>query len=84
MKMELKPISQKSFYGKAEILDNGKTLTLLSYDTVVAIYDKQNETVELKKYYSQTTGKHVNAFLTQLGFNEVSKNDYINGTTLTK
>lgn len=84
MKMELEPIGQKSFYGKAEILDNGKTLTLLSYDTVVAIYDKQSEAIELKKYYSQTTGRHVNAFIQQLGFNEVRKKDYINGTTLTK
>lgn len=84
MKMELKPTNQKSFYGKAKILDNGKTLTLLSYDTVVAIYDKESETIELKKYYSRTTGKHVNAFVTQLGFKAVDKKDYINGTTLTK
>ena len=63
---ELTPIhdNQKSFYGKARVLEgiDGK-IYLQSYDTIVAVCD--NGVVELVDYYSRTTGKHQREFIAQ-------------------
>lgn len=62
---ELPATKQKSFYGKAKVLEvNGET-TLQSYDTIM-LNIKDGEVVWFNKdewNYSATTMKHVNAFL---------------------
>ena len=67
---------RKSFYGKAKALYHEATNAwhLLSYDTIVAIYY-----VDSKRFirrwdgYSVTTMRHVNAFLSFLGYEAKSK-----------
>lgn len=59
---ELKPLNQKSFYGKALVMVYDDKMVLKSYDTLVCEYDGKF----LKKLwngYSATTQKHINAFI---------------------
>ena len=59
---ELKPLHQKSFYGKATVMVYDDKMVLKSYDTLVCEYDGKF----LKKLwngYSATTQKHINAFI---------------------
>ena len=61
---ELKPTtSQKSFYGKAEVivLDDGTQL-LKSYDTIVLKRKASGELVRTWQGWSATTGKHIASF----------------------
>ena len=60
---ELPSDSQKSFYGKAKVLDNGNgEYILYSYDTPVArVKDGVYEDLEYE-HHSQTTNRHVRAF----------------------
>lgn len=61
---ELTPLTQKSFNKKAivTILDDG-THELTSYDTVVATYHPEHRERRINGWYSQTTARHINAFL---------------------
>ena len=60
-----------SFYGKAVVLDEGTTLTLLSYGTKVAKITEnpygQRTFERLWSGYSATTMRHVNAFIDLYG-----------------
>lgn len=62
-KYELKPVSQKSFYGRAYVYvaDDG-TETLYSYGTPVARRKANGAYERLWGGYSATTAKHVKAF----------------------
>lgn len=61
---ELAPSHQKSYYGKAKVIQTGNIVTLLSYDTNVCSYNKQtHEFTRLWNGYSATTMKHINDFL---------------------
>ena len=74
--IELMPVDgRKSFYGKAAVMverDSNHRATrysLYSYRTLVAWYDVQSgEFVRVWNGYSQTTMRHVNAFLRLLGY----------------
>lgn len=57
--------SGKSFYGKAKILKDGKTIKLQSYDTIVAEYDPFKKTLKINGWYSATTARHINEFIYQ-------------------
>lgn len=60
--------SQKSFYGKARVVENNDTITLYSYDTAVcAIVNGVFK--KLWFDYSATTMKHINAFCEYYGIN---------------
>lgn len=64
---ELKPNNQKSFYGKAMVIErvNGD-IELKSYNTIVArVHEGRLE--RLWAGYSATTMKHINAFINMLG-----------------
>lgn len=67
---ELSPIdNRKSFYGKAHVIQNGHTVQLQSYDTIVLEWDEDKKT--LTRYwdgYSATTMRHINSFMTYIGF----------------
>ena len=60
---ELKPIHQKSFYGKAKVhvCDNGDEV-LQSYGTLVLTRKQDGTLVRHWNYWSATTGKHIAAF----------------------
>lgn len=65
---ELTPANtkQKSFYGKAKVIETGETIYLQSYDTIVCSIDK--ETGAYKRYWfdwTATTGKHIKEFFLQ-------------------
>lgn len=66
--------SRASFYGKAKVIDFGTKLSLISYNTEVAVYDKETKELEIKESeysengkYSQTTSRHIREFATQTG-----------------
>ena len=66
--------SRESFYGKAKVIDFGKKLSLISYNTEVAVYDKETKELEIKESeysengkYSQTTSRHIREFAAQTG-----------------
>ena len=64
--------NQKSFYGKAKIIEykNGDK-DLISYTTKVASII--NNKLFIYGYYSNTTARHINEFLLQHGFKKMSK-----------
>jgi hypothetical protein len=66
--LELAPIinNQKSFYGKAIIIDNDLTTELKSYNTIVSVYNKDTKTLKLNGFYSKTTLKHIKEFINVL------------------
>ena len=65
--------SRDSFYGKAKILEYNGIRYLQSYNTVVAKIE--NGEPVINGWYSQTTGRHINEFLQQNGFDKMSKKE---------
>lgn len=59
--------SRASFYGKAQIDDHDDTITLYSYNTKVAEYDKRTGVLHVYGYFSATTARHIREFARQLG-----------------
>ena len=74
---ELKPgkyINQKSFYGKATVIETYTGYKILkSYKTHVIMINPAGEIVRLWHGYSATTSKHVNAFLQLYGLPGINK-----------
>jgi hypothetical protein len=64
-----------SFYKKAKVIQNDKELILTSYNTEVAKI--KNKEFVIKDYYSMTTARHINEFLRQNGFDQLSKSEMI-------
>jgi len=64
---------QKSFYNKAKLETFNDTTYLISYTTQVAFYNHKTNVMTVKGYYSQTTARHINAFLQHFGFNPCNK-----------
>jgi len=66
-----------SFYGKAKVVESEETYNskgykeLWSYDTLVAKIEDGK--VEVYGWFSVTTGRHINEFLKQNGFEKMSK-----------
>lgn len=61
---ELPATRQKSFYGKATVIeDSNGEIFLRSYDTLVCYINKNGDFVRLWGGYSSTTMKHINDFL---------------------
>ena len=81
--------SRKSFNNKAILSDElkPKTISLISYETVVAEYKtdgKGNQEMKVNGYYSPTTSRHINEFLLQNGFNKLTKKEMETEPTLKK
>ena len=72
--IELAPQNgQKSFYGKAQaLIDDNGTITLLSYGTAILRLTGDKLT-RLWAGWSQTTQKHINAFMAVYGCGEAGK-----------
>lgn len=73
--MELCPYydSAKSFYGKAKVVEVGNDVFLMSYDTVVACYNRSAKIAQVFDTYSATTLRHIKEFLKQSGFKAETK-----------
>jgi len=71
----ISPVNGKSFYGKCSIMDYGDVLILRSYDTLVASYDNTTKKMTIDGWYSQTTAKHINAFLNYFDFDPMTKSE---------
>ena len=72
---------RKSFYGKAIVIDNGKTLELHSYNTLVAMWDKVNDVIKVtsnEDQLTQTTMSHIKSFFLMCDKGEVNKRHLIN------
>lgn len=74
--VELTPVdNRKSFYGKAYAEINGDTITLRSYGTAILRLTGDKLT-RCWHGWSQTTQRHINAFLTAYGCGECGKAFY--------
>jgi len=66
--------SQKSFYGKAQVIEFNGYAVLKSYDTEVCAYNKlDGRFVRLWDDWSATTGKHITAFCAYYGIHYEGK-----------
>lgn len=81
--MELCPCydSAQSFYGKAKVIEIENDVFLMSYDTIVAFFNRDTKIARVMDTYSATTLRHIKEFLKQNGFKAKNKkqieNDYI-------
>lgn len=57
------PTQQKSFYGKAKLVQVGSLTLLSSYNTFVAQYDQDTKKLQVDGFYSKTTTRHIKAFV---------------------
>lgn len=74
---DLPATRQKSFYGKAKIVeDTNGEIFLRSYDTLVAYINKAGEFVRLWSGYSLTTMNHINDFCRFHGLPGFSKKEW--------
>lgn len=67
--------NQKSFGGKAKIVNSNEGIDLYSYDTLVARI--KNKKAYVFNTQSQTTVKHIKEFLKQNGFVATTKKQII-------
>lgn len=73
--MELCPYydNTQSFYGKAKVIEIENDVFLVSYDTIVAFYNRETKIAEVVDTYSATTLRHIKEFLRQNGFKAETK-----------
>lgn len=73
--MELCPYydSAKSFYGKAKVIEIENDIFLMSYDTIVAFFNRNTKVAKVIDTYSATTLRHIKEFLKQSGFKAETK-----------
>ena len=66
---------RKSFNKKAKVYHSGSFLYLQSYDEIVARYNINTSEFEVYGLYSQTTRRHIKAFMKELhlDYNQVNK-----------
>ena len=73
--MELCPYydSALSFYGKAKVFEIENDVFLMSYDTIVAFFNRDTKIAKVMDTYSATTLRHIKEFLRQSGFKAENK-----------
>lgn len=77
--------SLNSYNGKAQLIDDNENIVeLQSYSTIVAVLNREKQTIKVNGYYSPTTARHINEFLLQNGFNSLTKKEMEAKPTLTK
>lgn len=66
---------KKSFNKKAKVYHSGSFLYLQSYDEIVARYNINTSEFKVYGLYSQTTRRHIKAFMKELhlDYNQVNK-----------
>lgn len=77
MQTLLEPVfdTRKSFYGKAQVLTENDTITLISYSTKVA--EIKDGKAKIFGTYSPTTLRHIKDFLYQNNFPIGTKNELL-------
>ena len=76
-KKELKATTQKSYYGKAIVIeDKFGNKRLKSYKTIVAEITKKGKFKRLWEGYSQTTMKHINEFRKENGLEKINAKEW--------
>ena len=73
--MELCPYydSAQSFYGKAKVIEIENDVFLMSYETIVAFFNRNTKIARVVDTYSATTLRHIKEFLRQSGFKAETK-----------
>ena len=80
---ELNATNQKSYYGKALVLENKSTIKLQSYETIVAVLNKKTNVLKISGWYSMTTSKHINDFAKMCGYGKgLSKKEIEDGLVI--
>ena len=73
--------SAQSFYGKARVIEIENDVFLVSYETVVAFFNRETKIAQVVDTFSPTTLRHIKEFLRQSGFKAETKkqieNDYM-------
>lgn len=78
-KKELKATTQKSYYGKAIVIeDKFGNKRLKSYKTIVAEITKKGKFKRLWEGYSQTTMNHINEFRKENGLEKINAKEWKN------
>lgn len=78
-KKELKATTQKSYYGKAIVIeDKFGNKRLKSYKTIVAEITKKGKFKRLWEGYSQTTMNHINEFRRENGLEKIKAKEWKN------
>lgn len=67
---------QKSYYGKAKVIEDNGEMLLKSYETIVCKIDKNGDFKRLWGGYSRTTMNHVNDFRRGFGLPALSKKEW--------
>ena len=67
---------QKSYYGKAKVIEDGAEKSLKSYETSVCKIDESGDFKRLWGGYSRTTINHVNDFRRLFGLPALSKKEW--------
>lgn len=79
---ELKPLhtKQKSFYGKAQLKETSDGMELFSYNTLVSKYYNNGslKVTHDSNYLTNTTLRHINEFIQQMGYSKKTKKEIIN------
>lgn len=70
---ELTATSQKSYYGKAQVIECDCGRYLMSYTTIVCYISNDGDFYRLWDGYSATTMKHINDFILLCGHSEGGK-----------
>jgi len=84
-KMNLTPArhqTQKDFYNKARIEAEADTISLISYATKVATYNTATKSLAIKGFYSNTTTRHLKAFIDYL--NQYHKAELLEANSTTQ
>lgn len=76
--LKTKTDNRKSFYGKAKLIHNGDITSLKSYNTIVAEYNHKTNKIKVFGWFSSTTARHINEFLTYYGFDKITKKEMKN------
>ena len=73
--IKLTPLNAKSFYNKCKVVETEEMATLTSYKTKVATYNFESKKAVIFGRYSQTTARHINAFLVNYGISTMTKKE---------
>lgn len=73
--MELYPYydSRQSFHSKAKVFEIENDVFLMSYNTIVAFFNRDTKIAKVIDVYSATTLRHIKEFLKQNGFKAENK-----------
>ena len=74
---ELPAKLQKSYYGKAKVIETETGRYLLSYTTLICKVDTNGILNKFWRDYSVTTMKHINDFLAYCGLSAMNKKSWL-------